>query len=95
MIIIDEENDEYKDLAVLYHGDYSSSETDRRYYQMGFYTTEKVSYKSSQIQAIVQAFEKNDGDPIYFDLNKSYRGGRGKRVPANPGSEHGHYPGKW
>ena len=72
LIIIDEENDEYKDLTVLYHEDCPNSELNRRYYEMGFYTTEKVSYKGSQVQATIQTFEKNGWNPICFDYNQDY-----------------------
>lgn len=73
LILIDEENDEYKDLAVLYH-EMAGSLLDTKYHEMGFYTTQKISYQGSQLQAMVKACEKENGNPICFNYNKDYSG---------------------
>ena len=73
LILIDEKNDEYKDLAVLYH-DVAGSEIDTKYHEMGFYTTRKIPYQGSQLEAVIKACEKNDGNPLRFSYDEDYSG---------------------
>lgn len=74
LIIIDEEKDEYRDLAVLHHEVAGSDLFDAKYFDLGLYTTRKVPYKGSQLEACVLQCERNGGQPMVFNYNLDYKG---------------------
>ncbi len=74
LIIIDEEKDEYRDLAVLHHEVAGSDLFDAKYFDLGFYTTQKVPYKGSQLAACIAACENSGGQPLVFNYDCDYSG---------------------
>ncbi len=71
LIIIDEEQDEYVDLAVL-HEEIAGNDLDLKLSEKGFYSGLKIPYKGSQLEEVVVSIEQNNDIPVLFDYNKDY-----------------------
>ena len=72
LIIIDEKNDEYKDLAILHHEIAGSDFIDAKYFNLGYYTTKKIPYKGSQLESCIETCERHGGQPLVFDYDRNY-----------------------
>ncbi len=79
LIIIDEEQDEYVDLAVM-RQEIAGNALDLKLSEKGFYSRVKIPYKGSQLEEVVLSIKQNNDIPVLFDYNKDYSQYKDKKL---------------